>query len=298
MTNKTLYLAWQSPTDPQQWYPIGRLEADDERGRYEFRYIRGAQRMMDESGREPYLGFPNLDQVYRAPELFAIFRNRVMNPRRPDFGNYLRGLGLGEDAGPLQMLEVNGGRRMTDTYQVFPKLIRDPGSRSTCRFFLEGWQNTGDDTRDRVNRLEPRETLGIHIGQDNPRTGPAVEPTARDSGTIGRAPNFLAQEIAGKMARGRRQVTGRTHRQGGTGEPPANPNVGIGRAPNFLAQEIAGKMAGAGAKSPGGHTARVVRVNPPPTPMSDRVLVEMHSHWGEYKPMNGPDYQPLVKPQT
>ena len=255
MTNKTLYLAWQSPTDPQQWYPIGRLEADDERGRYEFRYIRGAQRMMDESGREPYLGFPNLDQVYRAPELFAIFRNRVMNPRRPDFGNYLRGLGLGADAGPLQMLEVNGGRRMTDPYQVFPKLIRDPGSRSTCRFFLEGWQNTGDDTRDRVNRLEPRETLGIHIRQDNPRTGPAVEPTARDSGTIGRAPNFLAQEIAGKMA-------------------------------------------GAGAKSPEGHTARVVRVNPPPTPMSDRVLVEMHSHWGQYEPMNGPDYQLLVKPQT
>ena len=73
-------------------------------------------------GPSPLIGFPELDREYRSPELFALFRNRVMAKGRPDRMDYLSSLDLPEDASPSEILSVNGGTRVTDTYEVFPKL--------------------------------------------------------------------------------------------------------------------------------------------------------------------------------
>lgn len=40
--------------------------------------------------------------------------------------------------------------------------------------------------------------------------------------------------------------------------------------------------------------ARVVKVNPAPAPSRQRVLVEMTGNLGDYEPMSGADFQPLV----
>ena len=42
------------------------------------------------------------------------------------------------------------------------------------------------------------------------------------------------------------------------------------------------------------YRARVVRLNPPPAPLSNRLLIEMEGRWDNHEPMSGPDYEPLA----
>ena len=151
MSTKTLFLAWQDQDQRKKshpWFPVGRL--DVESSFYRFRYIGGAKRAEREIGFPPLIGFPELDREYRSPELFALFRNRVMAKSRPDRPSYLRSLDLPEDATPFEILSVSGGTRVTDFYEVFPKLEKDADGYFTCRFFLHSWQSASDPRRYRV----------------------------------------------------------------------------------------------------------------------------------------------------
>ncbi len=73
----------------------------------------------------------------------------------------------------------------------------------------------------------------------------------------------------------------------------------IGWTPRYIVSEMARAMA----ESPGGevyncgsssYAAHVVRVNPPPSPMIQRVLIEMRCRWDKYVPMESEDFRPLV----
>jgi hypothetical protein len=48
------------------------------------------------------------------------------------------------------------------------------------------------------------------------------------------------------------------------------------------------------AKAPGDYEAKVVQVNPVPTPSKQRLLVELRGHWPDYDPMTRDDFEPLV----
>jgi hypothetical protein len=248
MTTSTLYLAWQDREASRQWFPIGRLDADTENSEYRFRYIGGADRAKREVKFRPLVGFPHIEQDYRSPELFPIFQNRVMSPKRPDFPAYMRALDLGQDADPAEMLAVNGGRRMTDSFEVFPKLVKNDDGSFVCRFFLHGWRHTNEGAQERINSLAHGEPLYVAMELTNPRTGLAVQIQTTDYQMIGWAPRYLVDDLTAAMA-----------------------------------------------ESPGEYATSVVRVNPPPTPASQRVLVEMSSRWDKHEPMSGMDYQPLVE---
>ena len=105
MSVKTLFLAWQDNEPNQAGFPL-------------------------------LIEFPKLKKAYRSSELFSLFQNRVMNPARPDFAEYLRNLDLTEGADPIEILATNGGSRVTDAYEVFPKIIKDDDGSFACRFFL------------------------------------------------------------------------------------------------------------------------------------------------------------------
>ena len=64
----------------------------------------------------------------------------------------------------------------------------------------------------------------------------------------------------------------------------------IGWSPRYLAHDLSVALAG----PQGSCSARVVKVNPMPVPSEQRVLVEMTGNLGDYEPMSGPDFQPLV----
>ena len=199
MTGKTLFLAWQDKAN-HRWFPVGRLDADVERPSYRFRYTGGARRARTEAGFPLLLEFPSLDRDYMASELFPIFRNRIMNSRRPDLGEHLEALDLPRGADLIAILASNGGRRVTDAYEVFPRIERDHDGSFACRFFLHGWRHVTESGRERLNRLEAGERLHVTPEPARPFRGYAVRIQTRDDHLIGWAPRYLGPDLATAMA--------------------------------------------------------------------------------------------------
>ena len=198
MNPRTLFLAWQD-NESRQWFPVGRLDADVSGPSYCFRYTGGANRAKQETGFPLLIEFPDLYKAYRSPELFPVFQNRIMNRSRPDFVDYLRQLDLPEGADPIEILSVNGGSRVTDTYEVFPKLIKREDGSSNCRFFLHGWRYVSLAAQVRLNELRLGEELYMTLEPANPATGLAVQMQTTDYHVIGWTPRYLVQDLAAAM---------------------------------------------------------------------------------------------------
>lgn len=198
MTETTLFLAWQDPGN-RSWFPVGELDVNGGAPKYRFRYIHGAERACAEAGFAPLIEFPRLDGDYVSDRLFAVFRNRVIARGRPDRGEYLRTLGLSDDANPIEILSVNGGRKITDAYQVFPGLRKDPEGRFDCRFFMHGWRYMPAPAQARIDALEEGEPLNLALELANPATGLAVQVQTMDRYAIGWTPCFLAEDLAAAM---------------------------------------------------------------------------------------------------
>ena len=139
--------------------------------------------------------FPSLEKEYQSSELFPLFQNRVMNKKRPDFADYLENLDLSGKFDPIEILSVNGGQRVTDAYEVFPKIKRDNNGNFTCRFFLHGWRYVNQADQDRINSLEPGERLSLTRGQTNPATGLVVQIWTTDDFMIGWKPRYLMADF-------------------------------------------------------------------------------------------------------
>ena len=202
MSTRTLFLAWQANKPSKAWFPVGRLDADVERSLYRFRYIGGAKRAQKEVGFPLLIEFPDLNEDYQSAELFPLFQNRVMNRARPDFTNYLNRLDLPEGADPIEILATNGGHRVTDAYEVFPKIEKDDTGSFSCRFFLHGWRHINDAAKDRIDRLEQEEELYVTLELTNPATGLAVQIQTTDYYMIGWAPRYLVEDLVAAMAEG------------------------------------------------------------------------------------------------
>ena len=195
MSTKTLFLAWQDKTMSRHWFPVGRLDADSDCSSYRFRYTGGMLRAQKEAGFQPIISFPDLHKDYRSSKIFALFSNRVMWPSRPDFPAYLQSLDLSEDADPMDMLAVSGGSRVTDSYEVFPKLIKDPNGSFVCRFFLHGGRHVSPSAQERLNSLEKDEPLYAAAELTNPLGELALQIQTTDYHMIGWAPRYLAPDL-------------------------------------------------------------------------------------------------------
>ena len=194
MSRRTLFLAWRDHMS-RHWFPVGRLDADVGKASYRFRYIGGAKRAKQEVGFPPLLEFPDLHGDYRSAELFPLFQNRVMNRNRPDFADYLRSLDLPEEADSIEILSTNGGRRETDSYEVFPKIEKADG-RFQCQFFLHGWRYVSAEAKKRIGCLRDHEPLHVTVERTNPATGLAVQVRTMDDHKIGWSPDYLAPDLA------------------------------------------------------------------------------------------------------
>ena len=201
MNTNTLFLAWQDQRkESRLWFPVGRLDVDTESPFYRFRYIRGAARAKSEAGFPLLAEFPSLDEDYRSPELFPLFQNRIMNSGRPDFADYLSGLDLPEGADPVEILAVSGGTRVTDAYEVFPKLVKRKDGSFTCRFFLHGWRHVNSSAQKRIDSLTKWADLYVTLELTNPATGLAVQIQTTDYHMIGWTPRYLVTDLVAAMA--------------------------------------------------------------------------------------------------
>ena len=247
VNEKTYFLAWQGQAGTRQWFPVGRLDVDLAAPLFRFRHVQGATKAQATGGFMTVPGFADLGRDYRADRLFPVFQNRVMSPKRRDFADYLERLGLDPSVHPIETLSVDQGRRVTDFFEVFPKLTKEPDGSFVSRFFLHGWRRTNPAAEERMNGLAPGEKLQISLELTNPADGLAVQIQTADYHMIGWAPRYLVDDLVRAMA-----------------------------------------------ESPWDYQARVVRINPVPHPSSQRVLVELRSHWENHEPMSGEDFEPLV----
>ena len=202
MSTRTLFLAWQDKKPSKAWFPVGRLDADVERSFYRFRYIGGAKRAQEEVGFPLLIEFPDLNGDYQSSELFPLFQNRVMNRARPDFTDYLHSLDLTEEADPIEILSTNGGHRVTDSYEVFPKIEKDDTGSFSCRFFLRGWRHIDKAAKGRIDRLEQEEELYVTLELTNPVTELTVQIQTTDYYIIGWAPRYLVEDLVAAIAEG------------------------------------------------------------------------------------------------
>lgn len=251
MTMQSLFLAWQDkgrPHETRKWFPIGRLDVEgNEKTLYQFRYTKGAFIAHHEVGFAPLADFPDFKGAYESSELFPLFKNRIISSSRPDFREYLRQLDLSEAADPIEILTVGGGYRATDSFEVFPKLMRKTDGSFDSRFFLHGWRHVNKESQGRIDSLSPNENLYVTLELTNP-TGPAIQIETTDYFMIGWAPRYLVLDLMKAMV-----------------------------------------------SSPGAVSARVVKVNPAPAPLKQRVLIELKGHWPkDYVPMDSDEYKPLV----
>lgn len=201
---KSLFLAWQAPTDSARsraWFPVGRLDAetlDAEEGRthYRFRYTGGALKAQRDVGFAPLLAFPNFEKNYESDELFPLFKNRVLSPKRADFAEYIQWLDLDRgQADPVSILSVSGGERVTDNLEVFPKVTADEGGNFNVRFFLHGLRHLGERAIERASRLAVGEELRIFVELNNPATRLAVPLLTEDYQMVGWAPRYLVEDL-------------------------------------------------------------------------------------------------------
>ena len=200
MSNISLFLAWQDQEVSRLWFPVGRLDADAEQSKYSFRYIKGAKRAWKDAGFPPLIEFPELRRAYHSSELFPLFRNRVIAPGRPDRVEYLHSLDLQEDANPVEILSVDGGHRVTDSFEVFPKIERRADGSFLCRFFLHGYRHVNETAQKRIERLEKNEQLYVTLELTNPATDVAVQIQTTDYHIIGWSPRYLVNDLTKAMA--------------------------------------------------------------------------------------------------
>ena len=197
---RTLFVAWQHNGSGRLWFPVGRLDVDVDDVGFRFRYTKGASRAKKTMCFAEFHQFPNLEIAYTSDALFPFFRNRIIAPNRPDRLNYLDVLDLGADAGPYEILSVNGGTRVTDSYEVFPMLSKGDDGSFSCRFFPRGRRHVTEQARLRTDRLGQSEGLNLSIDQSNPVDEPAIEIRTRDNVRIGWTPRYLVRDLAAVLS--------------------------------------------------------------------------------------------------
>jgi len=183
-----LLVAWQHPRT-RAIVPVGFLEQDAEG--YSFAYLR---RSLDVPGFQPLLGFENLDIRYRSPNLFPLFRQRLMDSKRPDYRTYLTVLGLKEGAQPLTILGRSGGRRAGDSiFLVREPEVADDGTTQAV-FFVHGVRYQPNALA-RVSQLVKGETLILRDDPDNRVNPRAILVSARDQQPLGYVPDVLVPYV-------------------------------------------------------------------------------------------------------
>ena len=197
-----LVVAWQHPVE-RSISPVGFLTYDG--SLYRFRYIRNALQVKDF---RPLLGFEDLHCGYSSTELFPLFAQRAMDPRRPDYQRYVERLGLDGEPGPWEQIARSQGRRQGDTLQLLPEptLV---GNALTGLFLVHGMRYTHREprmldgrmvsvTRDQVEAvlagLTPGDELGLARESGNP-VNPLALMVLGSSVPLGWVPDLLVEDL-------------------------------------------------------------------------------------------------------
>jgi len=192
MTNlNSVYVAWQAP-DTRDWHVVGNLQ--ERKPGYVFKYTKGA---LSSSKFTKFSGMNDVSDTYVSEDLFPLFKNRLLSPRRPEYPRFMSWLGLdNEDANPIDILARTGGMRSTDNLQIFKKIeLKDDGSFEHY-FFLHGLSYLSESANYRVSELQQGETLRLCLDLQNGYDSEAVVVRAdKPAEIVGYCPRYFAKVI-------------------------------------------------------------------------------------------------------
>jgi len=190
---KTLFLAWQDP-ESRTWFPIGKLTHED--GMYRFGYLQGVITAKDQGNFQPIWSFPDLHHIYSSTELFPIFANRLLRPSRPDYKDFVQWLNIPEDQDdPIALLARSGGRRKTDSFEVFPCPERDQNGKYHIHFFAHGIRHFPIEIQQYVQSLDPEAKLLVTHDVQNQFDSHALILRTEDLHFVGYCPHYLTQDF-------------------------------------------------------------------------------------------------------
>ncbi len=190
-----LFVAWQSPTT-RRFHPVARLAQVGGVGCeecFEFTYIQGA---VQADGFQPFVSFPDLHQVYRSRTLFPMFTNRLLSSSRSDFPEYIALLGLPPTTtSPMTILSRSGGRRATDTLELFPLPEFEPDFGYRTWFWVHGLRYLPQASQLQIATLIPGERVLPHCETDHPVDSSAIKLLSSQGGHwIGYMPSYLLDD--------------------------------------------------------------------------------------------------------
>lgn len=210
-----LIVSWQHP-DVRAMEPVGVLSFDG--ATYRFEYLERARTL---DGFQPLLGFPEIGRLYESDELFPLFAQRAMDPRRPDFERYVRDLALDATSSPWEQIARSGGGREGDTLQLFPVPRFVDGSWH-CYFLASGVRYMmsksvridGEDRgsyslpqlEDLLSGLKAQEPLSIHSESENNWSSFALLLATSDGQPLGYVPHLLVEALQAPVASGAVQM--------------------------------------------------------------------------------------------
>jgi hypothetical protein len=199
---RRLLVAWQHPTS-RVIAAVGVLAQRAEG--YSFGYLRRAEHV---DGFLPFLGFPDLHRTYLSARLFPLFRQRVMDPRRPDYIHYLETLGLDEDAAPMEVLERSAGVRKGDAIMLFPEPRIEPNGATRCFFLVHGVRHMAKfGAESQIAALVPGDPLFLQPQPTNDYNPKALVVTTTSGQPLGYIPDLLLDYVHEVLRKGEPTLT-------------------------------------------------------------------------------------------
>ena len=190
---KKLFLAWQEPQS-RHWFPIGQLAFDGKN--YHFTYIQGVKKAQAEPNFRLLHSFPERDRIYTSSELFPLFSNRLMRRSRPDYQNYIQWLNIPQDEDdPIAILARSEGRKVTDTFEVFPYPEKSENGIYHLHFFVHGLRYMPPTSIEKVKQLKTEERLYLTLDIQNPYDSTALLLRTEERHNLGYCPRYLAADI-------------------------------------------------------------------------------------------------------
>ncbi len=173
--------------------PVGVLERSEQV--YRFAYLETVLRI---DGFRPLVGFPDVQRRYQRENLFHLFAQRAMSPRRPDYLRYVAELGLTpEEHEPWELLARSHGTREVDHLQLFPVPEVVDGT-VVCRFLIHGIRHTPGSPEERertIRGLTVGERLQLVAEPNNEANPAAVLVTTEDGAVLGSLPGLLVRDL-------------------------------------------------------------------------------------------------------
>jgi HIRAN domain len=194
---KTLFLAWQDNAS-RTWFPIGKLTYDGQR--YYFGYIQGALQAQEKANFKPLMAFPGLHETYTSIELFWPFANRLLNRSRPEYPEFIEWLNLDPNGNPdsidpITLLGLSGGKRVTDSLEVFPMPQRNNAGEYQIHFFTNGLRHYPPSAQQWAAECVAGEPLMLVHDLQNEHDPNALMLRTVDRHIVGFCPRYLVKDF-------------------------------------------------------------------------------------------------------